>query len=194
MMPHVYVANHTSFIDYIVLSSHEYSHACVSESHGGLFGLIFKYVLLRSISFKRSEKQVREVVLRKMREHVEKRRAPMLIFPEGTCVNNKYTVLFQKGAFELDVPVFPVAIKWGRSLLDPYWNRRKQTFIEHLLYLMTRWRLDADVYWMDPVWRKEGEGSFEFSHRVKELISNRAGLKSVLWNGYFKSSPMLKDR
>lgn len=36
---------------------------------------------------------------------------PMLIFPEGTCVNNKYTIRFQKGAFELGVKVCPIGIK-----------------------------------------------------------------------------------
>ena len=36
---------------------------------------------------------------------------PMIIFPEGTCVNNKYTIRFQKGAFELGVKVCPVGIK-----------------------------------------------------------------------------------
>jgi glycerol-3-phosphate O-acyltransferase 3/4 len=35
----------------------------------------------------------------------------MIIFPEGTCVNNKYIIRFQKGAFELGVKVCPVGIK-----------------------------------------------------------------------------------
>lgn len=38
-------------------------------------------------------------------------RNPMIIFPEGTCVNNKYAIRFQKGAFELGVKVCPVGIK-----------------------------------------------------------------------------------
>lgn len=35
----------------------------------------------------------------------------MIIFPEGTCVNNKCAIRFQKGAFELGVKVCPVSIK-----------------------------------------------------------------------------------
>ncbi|KAK1351144.1 acyltransferase [Hamiltosporidium tvaerminnensis] len=194
--PHVFVANHTSFLDFLVLSSHKFCHACVSESHGGLFGFLFKVILFKngSVLFKRSEKQDREKVLKIMKNHIKRNKAPLLIFPEGTCVNNKYTVLFQKGAFELGVPVCPVAIKYNRSLMDPYWNRRKHSFTEHLFYLMSRWRLEADVYWLEPMSKLEDESVHEFSERVKRKISEVAGLESVIWNGYFKNSPIMKDR
>ncbi|KAM0687588.1 hypothetical protein COBT_001168 [Conglomerata obtusa] len=199
-VPHVYIANHTSFVDYIILSSHRFCHACVSENHGGLFGFLFRNILASngSICFKRSEKKDREIVSKKLRDHIQNtNNTPMLVFPEGTCVNNKYTVLFQKGVFEVqDVLFLPVAVKFRRNLMDPYWNRRKHTFTEHLLYLMTRWRLEADVWWMDGVTRGEypNEHPSEFANRIKEMISEKGGLKSVLWNGYFKSSPVLKDR
>ena len=49
----------------------------------------------------------------RMRAHVANATSsPILIFPEGTCVNNEYTVLFHKGAFELDAQICPVAIKY----------------------------------------------------------------------------------
>lgn len=194
--PHVYVSNHTSFIDYIVLSSHKFSHACISEWHGGLFGFILMNILSKngSVGFKRSDKQDRSQVLTKIKEHIHKNRAPMLIFPEGTCVNNKYTVLFQKGAFELDALVCPVAIKYKKDLLDPYWNRRLHGFTKHILYLLTRWRIDVEVHWLDPISKDNNESPAEFSHRVKGLISNKIGIKNTLWNGSFKSTPVLKDR
>lgn len=40
---------------------------------------------------------------------------PLLIFPEGTCVNNEYSVLFKRGAFELGAAVCPVAIRRVRA-------------------------------------------------------------------------------
>jgi glycerol-3-phosphate O-acyltransferase 3/4 len=49
-----------------------------------------------------------------LKKHVESSdtwKNPMVIFPEGTCVNNKYVIRFQKGAFELGVKVCPVGIK-----------------------------------------------------------------------------------
>lgn len=248
-VPHLYVANHTSFVDYIVLSSYKFSHACIAENHGGLFGFLLNMLKRNngSIGFKRSEKRDKEAVLTKMRKHVYNiDSVPMMVFPEGTCVNNKYTVLFQKGAFDLDCAVVPVAIKYRRNLMDPYWNRRKYGFTEQLFYLLTRWRLEADVWWMEERWRGDAylkcmqqicepdgsmheciceqidrnneigiEGPYiidddiipefrhkiaafetpsEFSMRIKEIISEKGGLKSVLWNGYFKSSPVLRDR
>jgi glycerol-3-phosphate O-acyltransferase 3/4 len=194
--PHIYVANHTSFVDFILLSSYKFSHACISENHGGLFGLLFKSFLFRngSIAFKRSERLDRRLVVGKLREHVRSNAAPMLVFPEGTCVNNRFSVLFQKGAFELDAVICPVAIKFRRRLMDPYWNRRVHGFTMHMFYLLTRWRLEADIHWMEPMKRMEGETSTQFSHRVKLAISRRAGLKNTLWNGLLKSSPAIRDR
>lgn len=194
--PHVFVANHTSFLDFLVLSSHKFCHAIISQAHGGLFGLLFKLFLSKngSLLFKRSDKNDSNRAFRMMNEHVKKNKTPMLIFPEGTCVNNKYSVLFQKGAFDLDVTVCPVAIKYRKSLLDPYWNTSKHTFFVHLLYLMSRWKLDVEVYWLEPLNRLPGESSSNFAMRTKNIISEKAELKNVLWNGRFKSTPVLKDR
>ncbi|KAG0417714.1 Glycerol-3-phosphate acyltransferase 9, partial [Dictyocoela roeselum] len=113
-MPHVFVANHTSFLDFVVLSAHRFCHASVAEDHGGLFGWIFKGILKAngSIAFKRSEKADKELVKEKIRAHVLQQRVPLLIFPEGTCVNNKYSVMYQRGAFDLGVTVCPVAIRY----------------------------------------------------------------------------------
>lgn len=194
--PHIYVSNHTSFIDYMVLSSHKFSHACISEGHGGLFGFILMKILSKngSLGFNRSEKQDRSQILRKVKDHIHKNMAPMLIFPEGTCVNNRYMVLFQKGVFELGTLICPVAIKYKKDLLEPYWNRRQQGFVLHMFYLLTRWRMDAEVHWMDPVRAEKNESPISFSHRVKNLIAKRIGLRNTLWNGSFKSSPVLSDR
>ncbi|KAM2024172.1 hypothetical protein ACFX1T_016896 [Malus domestica] len=62
--------------------------------------------------FNRSEAKDREIVTKKLRDHVlGADNNPLLIFPEGTCVNNHYTVMFKKGAFEIGCSVCPVAIK-----------------------------------------------------------------------------------
>lgn len=194
--PHIFVSNHTSFVDFIILSNHGRPHACVSENHGGLFYLLFNLILGKngSIAFKRSEKLDRAKVKEKMKIHLAHNKLPLLVFPEGTCVNNKYSVMFQKGVFELDVDICPVSLKYKGTLMDPYWNRRKQGFALHLLYLMTRWYIEADVYWHSPATRKENETPSEFGDRVKALISDKAGLINTLWNGYLKSSPALKEK
>lgn len=193
--PHIYVSNHTSLIDFIILSSHKFHHAVISENHGGMFGFIFRFIISKngSICFNRSNKKDKQTVKTKIHEHIKKGRALMLIFPEGTCVTNKSTVLFQKGAFDLDVGIVPVGIKYKKILADPYWNRRKHGFVGHLIYLLSRWRIDAEVHWLPMTKLSKGETSTNFSHRVKKLISDKAGLINTPWNGYFKSQLIHAD-
>lgn len=62
---------------------------------------------------------------------------PLLIFPEGTCVNNEYCVMFKRGAFDLGCTVCPIAIKYNKIFVDAFWNSRRQSFTAHLV----RWTL-----------------------------------------------------
>ena len=56
----------------------------------------------------------RLLVARRLREHVEDTsNPPILIFPEGTCINNTSVMQFKKGSFETGAVVYPVAIKVG---------------------------------------------------------------------------------
>lgn len=120
--PHLFVANHTTFLDYVLLSAHQIPHAIVAQTHGGFFSLIQQYILAQmgSMTFQRKEKKDRQKLAEKLKHHVHTQFhiAPILIFPEGTCVNNEYTVLFHKGAFELGATVCPVAIKYRATLID----------------------------------------------------------------------------
>lgn len=61
---------------------------------------------------------------------------PLLIFPEGTCVNNEYCVMFKRGAFDLGATVCPVAIKYNKIFVDAFWNSRRQSFTNHLVCLI----------------------------------------------------------
>ncbi len=50
--------------------------------------------------------QDRHVVAERMKSHVNSPTSlPLLIFPEGTCVNNEYCVLFKRGAFDMGATV-----------------------------------------------------------------------------------------
>ena len=195
--PHIFVANHTSFNDFIILSSKDYPHGVVSQRHGGLFGLLMRWILemYGSLTFNRSEQRDRIKVTERIRKHVsEGGFAPLLIFPEGTCVNNESTVLFHKGAFELNCTICPVAIKYNKRLSDPYWNTREQSFTQHIVYLLTRWMMVVDVHWLEPVSRYDNESAIEFADRVKSMISISAGLKNRSWNGYLKNVGRAMDR
>lgn len=196
--PHIFVANHTSFTDFIVLSSYEYPHGVVAQHHGGLFGVLMKYILemYGSVSFNRNEQRDRAKVAERIKRQISNPNqfAPLLVFPEGTCVNNESTVLFHKGVFELNCTICPVGIKYNKKLLDPYWNTREQTFTHHVLYLMTRWIMMVDVYWLPPQDRASGQTAIEFADKVKAMISSAAGLKNRSWNGYLKNVMRALDR
>ncbi|GER57753.1 glycerol-3-phosphate acyltransferase [Striga asiatica] len=193
----VFVANHTSMIDFIVLEQMT-AFAVIMQKHPGWVGLLQSTILesLGCIWFNRSESKDREIVARKLREHVHGAdNNPLLIFPEGTCVNNHYTVMFKKGAFELGCTVCPIAIKYNKIFVDAFWNSRKQSFTTHLLQLMTSWAVVCDVWYLEPQNLKPGETPIEFAERVRDIISVRAGLKKVPWDGYLKySRPSPKHR
>ncbi|CAN8229310.1 unnamed protein product [Cochlearia groenlandica] len=186
----VYVANHTSMIDFIVLEQMT-AFAVIMQKHPGWVGLLQSTILesVGCIWFNRSEAKDREIVARKLRDHVQGADSnPLLIFPEGTCVNNNYTVMFKKGAFELDCTVCPIAIKYNKIFVDAFWNSRKQSFTMHLLQLMTSWAVVCEVWYLEPQTIRPGETAIEFAERVRDMISHRAGLKKVPWDGYLKYS------
>ncbi|KAI5191884.1 glycerol-3-phosphate O-acyltransferase 3/4 [Nematocida sp. AWRm77] len=180
---HVFVANHTTYIDYIVLSSHKFSHSVLAQKHAGIMPMLLK-LTSGAIQFERNTKTSRQSVREQIRKLLPS--THLLMFPEGTCVNNEYTVMFQKGAFDLNIPVCPVAIKYNKENGDPYWNTKKQTFLKHFIYLITRWRIGVSVWWIPPMKIERNETSPEFAARVKKQISEQAGLKNLAWNGYLK--------
>jgi len=77
--------------------------------------------------------------------------------------------------------------RYDKKFGDPYFNTREQSFMQHLLYLMTRWVNPVQVYWIPPMKKEEGESAVQFSDRVKAVISEIAGLKNLSWDGYLKN-------
>lgn len=191
--PFIFVSNHSSFLDYLILSSHKFGHSVLAENHAGLFNFFFK-VLRRngSLTFKRHEKKDKKTMKIKLIKHINRKLTPMVIFPEGTCVNNTCTVMFQKGAFDLGVTIIPVTIKYDTTKFDPYWNRRDQSFLKHLIYLLTTISFKVNVYYNEPIRKIQKETSSDFSMRCKKIISEKGDLKILKWDGYLKNSSTLK--
>uniref|UniRef100_A0A0E0CJZ8 Phospholipid/glycerol acyltransferase domain-containing protein n=1 Tax=Oryza meridionalis TaxID=40149 RepID=A0A0E0CJZ8_9ORYZ len=84
----------------------------------------------------------------------------LLIFLEGTCVNNRYTVMFKKAAFELGCIVCPITIKYNKEFTDTFWD------IE-LFRLMTSWGVVCDVWFLDPQQIMPGETAIELALHLK---------------------------
>jgi len=188
----IYVANHSTMSDVIFLLALR-PFCLVGQAHPTKKLVhYFQQTVLKSLNciwFDRKTKNDRDAVKRKLIEHIADPKNPRLIlFPEGTCVNNEYCVQFKRGAFSLgdDVEICPVAIKYNKIFSDPYWVSRDQPFHYHILELMMSWAVVADIWFLPPQKRKHDETVDQFAARVKKLIADTSGLKDVQWNGYLK--------
>eukprot|EP00177_Eucheuma_denticulatum_P004352 GFKZ01007908.1.p1 GENE.GFKZ01007908.1~~GFKZ01007908.1.p1 ORF type:complete len:571 (+),score=48.53 GFKZ01007908.1:245-1957(+) len=184
----IYVANHTSLIDLFLLNK-DYNFSCIGQRHSGLAGVLQDLLMTAQdhIWFDREEGNDRRVVQRLIQEHVrDENKEPMLVFPEGTCTNSAYCIMFKKGSFELGADVYPIAMRYRRRFGDPFWNSQTTSFPRHLYELMTSWAVVCDVFYMKPQRIRENETSVQFANRVRALICERAGLTSINWDGFLK--------
>ncbi|GMT37004.1 hypothetical protein PFISCL1PPCAC_28301, partial [Pristionchus fissidentatus] len=182
------VANHTSPMDVMILSC-DNCYAMVGQKQGGILGFIQKSLSKAEhhIWFERSEAKDRMAVSNRMREHVEDpTKLPIIIFPEGTCINNTSVMMFKKGSFEISETIYPVAMKYDSRLGDAFWNSSKQSYGEYMWMMMTSWAITADVWYLPPMTRMEGEDSIAFARRVKKAIAKAGGLVDLEWDGALK--------
>ncbi|CAG5124294.1 unnamed protein product [Candidula unifasciata] len=184
------VANHTSPVDVVILSC-DNTYALIGQAHGGLLGLMQRSLgrATSHIWFERSEAKDRCLVAKRLKSHIEdENKLPVLIFPEGTCINNTSVMMFKKGSFEVASTIYPVAIKYDPRFGDAFWNSAKHNWTQHLLQIMTSWALVCDVWYLPPMTRMEGEDAVSFANRVKSEIARQGGLVDLDWDGGLKRS------
>ncbi|XP_014110309.1 PREDICTED: glycerol-3-phosphate acyltransferase 3 isoform X2 [Pseudopodoces humilis] len=182
------VANHTSPIDAIILTN-DGCYAMVGQVHGGLMGVIQRATVKACphVWFERSEIKDRHLVTKRLREHVaDKSKLPILIFPEGTCINNTSVMMFKKGSFEIGGTIYPVAIKYDPQFGDAFWNSSKYNIVSYLLRIMTSWAIVCNVWYLPPMVRKEDEDAVKFANRVRSAIARQGGLTELPWDGGLK--------
>ncbi|XP_059214405.1 glycerol-3-phosphate acyltransferase 3 [Centropristis striata] len=182
------VANHTTPIDVVILAN-DGCYAMVGQIHGGLMGVIQRS-MVRScphVWFERSEMKDRHTVTSRLRAHVAaKTKLPILIFPEGTCVNNTSVMMFKKGSFEIGGTIYPVAIKYDARFGDAFWNSAKFNMVSYLLRMMTSWAIVVNVWYLPPMTIQDGEDAAQFANRVKSAIAHQGGLLDLAWDGGLK--------
>ncbi|XP_076678071.1 glycerol-3-phosphate acyltransferase 4 isoform X5 [Andrena cerasifolii] len=182
------VANHTSPIDVLVLMC-DNCYSLIGQRHGGFLG-IFQRALARAsphIWFERSEVKDREAVAKRLKKHVsDPTNPPILIFPEGTCINNTSVMQFKKGSFEVGGVIYPVAIKYDPRFGDAFWNSSRYSMIQYLYMTMSSWAIVCDVWYLPPMYRNEGESAIDFANRVKSVIARQGGLVDLQWDGQLK--------
>ncbi|XP_072027029.1 glycerol-3-phosphate acyltransferase 3-like, partial [Amphiura filiformis] len=183
------VANHTSPIDVILLSS-DNCYAFIGQKHTAFTGAIQR-AMSRSgtdhIWFDRFEMRDRKKVSQRLKEHVEDpEKLPMLIFPEGTCINNTSVMMFKKGSFEIGGIIYPAAIKYDARFGDPFWNSSRFSMVRYIVMMLTSWAIVCDVWYLPPMVREEGEEAVDFANRVKAEIARQGGLVDLDWDGQLK--------
>ncbi|XP_061589491.1 glycerol-3-phosphate acyltransferase 3 [Cololabis saira] len=182
------VANHTTPIDVVILAN-DGCYAMVGQIHGGLLGVIQRS-MVRScphIWFERLEMKDRHAVTSRLRAHVAARtKLPILIFPEGTCINNTSVMMFKKGSFEIGGTIYPVAIKYDPRFGDAFWNSSKFNMVSYLLRMMTSWAIVVNVWYLPPMTLQDDEDAAHFANRVKSAIAHQGGLLDLAWDGGLK--------
>lgn len=183
------VANHTSPIDAMILHC-DNSYAFVGQKHDGVLGFVqrrLSHLSSDHIWFERSEAKDREHVVRRLKEHADDpNRLPILIFPEGTCINNTSVMQFKKGTFEVGCVVHPIAIKYDRRFTDAFWDSSRYPMIQYIYMMMSSWGLVCDIWYLPPMRLEPGESAIEFADRVKNAIAEQAGLVVLDWDGGLK--------
>ncbi|EEZ98897.2 glycerol-3-phosphate acyltransferase 4 isoform X2 [Tribolium castaneum] len=189
------VANHTSPIDVLILMC-DNCYSLIGQSHGGFLGILQRALARASphIWFERSEVRDRHAVANKLKEHVSNpKNPPILIFPEGTCINNTSVMQFKKGSFEVGSVIYPVAIKYDPRFGDAFWNSSKYSMMQYLYMMMTSWAIVCDVWYLPPMQQEEGESAIDFANRVKSVIAKQGGLVDLVWDGQLKRTKPKKE-
>ncbi|XP_076630256.1 glycerol-3-phosphate acyltransferase 4 isoform X3 [Colletes latitarsis] len=189
------VANHTSPIDVLVLMC-DNCYSLIGQRHGGFLGILQRALARASphIWFERSEVKDREAVAKRLKKHVsDPTNPPILIFPEGTCINNTSVMQFKKGSFEVGGVIYPVAIKYDPKFGDAFWNSSRYSMIQYLYMTMSSWAIVCDVWYLPPMYRNEGESAIDFANRVKSVIARQGGLVDLQWDGQLKRMKPKKE-
>ncbi|XP_030369147.1 glycerol-3-phosphate acyltransferase 3 isoform X2 [Scaptodrosophila lebanonensis] len=189
------VANHTSPIDVLVLMC-DTTYSLIGQRHGGFLGVLQRALARASphIWFERGEAKDRHTVAERLRQHVsDPNNPPILIFPEGTCINNTSVMQFKKGSFEVGGVIYPVAIKYDPRFGDAFWNSAKYSMMQYLYMMMTSWAIVCDVWYLPPMYRQDGESAIDFANRVKSVIAKQGGLIDLVWDGQLKRMKPKKE-
>uniref|UniRef100_A0A1A9W2I1 Phospholipid/glycerol acyltransferase domain-containing protein n=1 Tax=Glossina brevipalpis TaxID=37001 RepID=A0A1A9W2I1_9MUSC len=169
---------------------------CIGQRHGGFLGILQRALARASphIWFERAEAKDRHAVAERLKQHVSNpNNPPILIFPEGTCINNTSVMQFKKGSFEVGGVIYPVAIKYDPRFGDAFWNSSRYSMLQYLYMMMTSWAIVCDVWYLPPMYRESQESAIDFANRVKGVIAKQGGLVDLVWDGQLKRMKPKKE-
>eukprot|EP01111_Echinosteliopsis_oligospora_P011936 TRINITY_DN403_c0_g1_i1.p1 TRINITY_DN403_c0_g1~~TRINITY_DN403_c0_g1_i1.p1 ORF type:complete len:307 (-),score=54.74 TRINITY_DN403_c0_g1_i1:25-945(-) len=177
---HVYIANHTSWIDILVLLA-------TSES-------ICSFVAKRSIAtlplFASDGKAVQCIYIDRLSVHEGisgsildrvKRHdmPPLIIFPEGTTTNGRYLLKFHKGAFLPGDPVKPALIRYTYNHFNPSWE--SVNAMHHIFRILTQVKNYVEIEYL-PVYipsEEERDDPEKYAHAVQMMMAEKLKVEAT---------------
>ncbi|EDW75205.2 uncharacterized protein Dwil_GK19819 [Drosophila willistoni] len=189
------VCNHTSPLDVLVLMC-DVHYSLTGQRHDGILGILQRSLVRASphMWFERRALGEREALALLLRLHVGANdRPPILIFPEGTCINNTAVMQFKKGSFTVSNVVYPVAVRYDRRFGEAYWDSTRYSMLRYMLMVISSWCITCDIWYLPPVFKLPDETSIDFSNRVKAAIAAQAGIDDLPWDGNLKRWSPVRD-
>lgn len=180
--PALYVCNHRSFTDPIVVC--RYLNAFViAKAEVANYPIINKGAELTGVIWvNRQDKNSRTQTRDKMVETI-KAGYNILVFPEGTVGKDKATLPFRMGTFleaaENNIPVVPIAIEF-KSPKD-MWVLEK--FVPQYFHQYSKWKTEVKLTFGQPMIGKTGE---ELHKQAYEWINTELDTMQSGWSQAFK--------
>ncbi|BFG01381.1 glycerol-3-phosphate acyltransferase 4 [Drosophila madeirensis] len=189
------VCNHTNPLDVLILMC-DVQYSLTGQRHDGILG-VFQSSLSRvspHMWFNRREPGEREALGDALRQHTQSPdKPPILLFPEGTCINNTAVMQFKKGSFAVSDVVYPMAIRYDRRYGEAYWDSTRYSMFRYMLMLVSSWCLSCDIWYLPPIFREPNESPIRFASRVKAAIAAQAGIEDLPWDGNLKRCSPFRD-
>ncbi|KAI8034641.1 glycerol-3-phosphate acyltransferase 4 [Drosophila gunungcola] len=189
------VCNHTSPLDVLVLMC-DGNYSLTGQVHDGILGILQRALsrVSHHMWFDRQQLHDREALGLILRMHCSaKDRPPVLLFPEGTCINNTAVMQFKKGSFAVSDIVYPVAIRYDRRFGEAFWDSARYSMLRYMVMVVSSWCICCDVWYMPPLSRCPDESPVEFSNRVKAAIAAQADIDDLPWDGNLKRWSPVRD-
>ncbi len=180
-IPALYVSNHRSFADPIVLCRFLDAFV-IAKAEVASYPIINKGAELTGIVYvKRENKDSRNTTREKMVSLV-KNGYNVLVYPEGTVGKEKGTLEFKKGTFieaaKNNFPVVPVTIEFSHP--EDMWTI--PNFILQYFKQFSKWRTEVKLHFGDPIRHEDG---IQLANIAHTQINQQLSIMQKDWSRVF---------
>ncbi len=177
--PFLYVANHRSLVDPLVLFSFLKSGYAVSKAEVASYPVINAGAKLSGVIYvERSNKQSRNQTKDSIFQFLKEGKS-ILLFPEGTTGTNVKTLPFKKGSFEAaalaDCPVVPIALEMGNPKRDFWYDAG---LFHQFILTYSKWHTPVFIHFFDPIVDSSGE---QLCIKAEEMINAKISEFQTFW-------------